>query len=63
MNYWMVCLPRADMEHCIRIGIFGRGSARTISEVKEGDLVVCVVTKEKRLETDWGWTSDQRLLS
>jgi predicted RNA-binding protein len=47
MNYWMICLPRQDMEHCMRIGVFGRGSARTINQVKTGDLVACIVTKEK----------------
>jgi hypothetical protein len=23
MNYWMICLPREDMEHCIKRGVFG----------------------------------------
>lgn len=47
MNYWLICLPREDMTHCISIGIFGLGRRQTISNVKEGDKVACVITKEK----------------
>jgi predicted RNA-binding protein len=47
MNYWLVCLPREDMLHCISLGTFGRGGKQTISGVRSGDSVACLVTKEK----------------
>lgn len=47
MNYWIVCLPREDMDHCIRVGTFGRNGRHIISNVQAGDGVACVVSKEK----------------
>ncbi|MBA3858307.1 MAG: hypothetical protein C0507_15490 [Cyanobacteria bacterium PR.3.49] len=47
MSYWIICLPREDMLHCIDIGVFGLRRPQAISHVKEGDKVVCVVTREK----------------
>lgn len=46
MNYWLVCLPRQDIEHCIKVGIFGLSRRNTISRVVEGDKVVLCATKE-----------------
>jgi hypothetical protein len=47
VNYWLVCLPREDLLHCIDIGVFGLGRRQTISNVHKGDLVGFLVTKEK----------------
>lgn len=35
------------MEHCVSIGTIGLGRPQGISKVREGDGVVCVITKEK----------------
>ena len=32
MNYWMICLPREDMEHCIKKGVFWRHQMRSFKE-------------------------------
>ena len=45
----MICLPRPDMEHCIKIGKFGMKLPRVINSVKEGDRVACYVSKEARV--------------
>lgn len=47
MSYWIICLPREDMLHCLRIGTFGLGRRQTICNVEKGDKVVCIVTREK----------------
>ena len=47
MNSWLICLPREDMEHCIRIGTIGLGRPQGISKVQAGEGVVCIITKEK----------------
>lgn len=45
MNYWLLCLPRADMEHCIKIGTFGLNRKHLLGKVAEGDKVVCCAGK------------------
>ncbi|HNB23413.1 MAG TPA: hypothetical protein PKZ32_13380 [Candidatus Melainabacteria bacterium] len=42
----MLALPRADLEHCIKVGTFGLSRSHTIKNVKAGDKVVCCATKE-----------------
>jgi hypothetical protein len=37
------------MEHCIKIGRFGKRDSRVICGVKEGDKVVCYVTREVKV--------------
>ncbi|MBF0500203.1 MAG: EVE domain-containing protein [Candidatus Riflebacteria bacterium] len=49
MNSWILALPRADMEHCIKIGVFGRNRKTMIGHVKAGDNIVCYVTKECKI--------------
>lgn len=49
MNYWIVSLPRPDMEHCISIGTFGAKRKFVMGQVKPGDKVVCYVTKEFKI--------------
>lgn len=49
MNYWLIALPREDMEHCIKIGTFGMNRKQTIGNVQAGDKVVCYVTKECKI--------------
>src|SRR6185369_11632824 len=41
MNYWLVCLPREDLLHCIKHGVFGLARRNVIGKVKKGDKVVC----------------------
>ncbi len=48
-NYWIIALPRADMVHCVSIGKFGKNISRIISSVREGDKVVCYLTKEAKI--------------
>lgn len=45
MNYWLLCLPRKDMDHCIEIGTFGLSKKRLISSVRAGDSIVCTAGK------------------
>jgi len=45
MNYWLICLPRADMEHCMKVGTFGLSRKNVISNVQKGDAVVCCAGK------------------
>ncbi|MBY0548067.1 MAG: EVE domain-containing protein [Candidatus Obscuribacterales bacterium] len=47
MSNWLVCLPREDMEHCVKVGVFGLKRKNVISQVQSGDRVACVVTREK----------------
>lgn len=45
MNYWMLCLPREDLEHCMKIGTFGIERRHIITKVAKGDKVVCCAGK------------------
>lgn len=45
MNYWLICLPRADLDHCIKIGTFGLSRKHIIGDIKKGDKVVCCAAK------------------
>lgn len=49
MNYWMIALPREDMEHCVKIGAFGMNRKQGIGKVRADDKVACYVTKESRI--------------
>ncbi len=48
-NYWLLCLPRQDMEHCIKIGVFGLNRKFILGRVREGDSIVCCVSKEWKI--------------
>ena len=41
MNYWFLCLPRADMEQCMAVGTFGLNRKFILGQVAEGDKVIC----------------------
>lgn len=58
MNYWLVCLPREDMEHCIKIGTFGASRKGALTNAKKGDKLVCYITKECKLIALGELTSD-----
>lgn len=45
----MIALPRADMEHCIKIGTFGLRRKLSIQKVKKGDQIACYVTGEMKI--------------
>lgn len=45
MNYWLICLPRTDMKHCLAIQTFGLARKILIGNVAEGDKVVCCAGK------------------
>lgn len=45
MNYWLLCLPREDLEHCMKIGIFGLARKHTLGSVAKGDPIVCCAGK------------------
>lgn len=45
MNHWLICLPREDLEHCMRIGTFGLKRKHILGHVIKGDPVVCCVGK------------------
>lgn len=46
---WIVCLPRADMEHCIEIGTFGMKRKYMLGSVQKADGIACYVTKEAKI--------------
>ena len=58
MDSWILALPREDMEHCIKIGLFGRNRKILIWKVKAGDAIVCYVTKECKIIALGEATSD-----
>lgn len=45
MNYWLVCLPREDLVHCMKVGTFGLGRKHILGTVTKGDSVVCCAGK------------------
>jgi hypothetical protein len=45
MSYWLLCLPREDMEHCMKVGVFGLSRKHILGGVKKGDQVVCCAGK------------------
>lgn len=45
MNYWLLCLPREDLEHCMRKGTFGLARKHILGNVSKGDAVVCCAGK------------------
>jgi hypothetical protein len=49
MNYWIISLPRPDMEHCIQIGTFGLNRKYIIGAAKPSDKVACYITKENKI--------------
>lgn len=61
MNYWLISLPREDMEHCIKIGTFGATRRGSIANAKKGDKVVCYITKECKIIALGDLTSDYYL--
>jgi predicted RNA-binding protein len=58
LNYWIIALPREDMEHCIKIGTFGLNRKGTLGRVKKGDKVACYITKENKIIALGEATSD-----
>jgi predicted RNA-binding protein len=60
-NYWIIALPREDMEHCIKIGTFGLNRKQIIGKVKKGDKIACYVTKECKIIALGEATSDYYL--
>jgi predicted RNA-binding protein len=49
MNYWIIALPRPDMENCIKVGAFGANRKGIVGYVEEGDKVACYITKEYKI--------------
>lgn len=45
MNYWLICLPRADMKRCIDKKTFGLSRKMVINQVREGDKIICCAGK------------------
>jgi hypothetical protein len=47
MKYWIVTLPREDLEHCMRIGVLGFNSKQRLGSIEDGDRILCCATREK----------------
>lgn len=45
MNYWFLCLPREDIERCMKVGTFGLARKHILGHVTTGDAVVCCAAK------------------
>jgi hypothetical protein len=46
MRYWLICLRRPDIEHCVRIGTYGLKRKLIIGRVKKGDKLVVCATRD-----------------
>lgn len=49
MKYWLIAIPREDMEHCIKIGCYGRNAAPKLLPVESGDKIACYVSRESKI--------------
>jgi predicted RNA-binding protein len=49
VSYWLISLPRPDMEHCIKKGIFGMTRKYVLGKIQPGDKLGCYVTKECKI--------------
>lgn len=58
MNYWIIALPREDMEHCINIGTFGLNRKWVLGKIQPGDKIACYITKENKIIALGETTSD-----
>lgn len=58
MNCWILCLPREDMNHCIKIGTFGGTKKGSMGKVKKGDKLIFYVTKDCKVIGTGEATSD-----
>ena len=45
MNYWLLCIPREDMEQCMKVGTFGLSRKHILGNVVKDDMVVCCAAK------------------
>ena len=45
MNCWLLCLPRADLEHCMKVGTFGLARKHILGGMSKGDSIVCCAGK------------------
>lgn len=45
VNYWLICLPRNDLEQCMRVGTFGLARKHVLGHVNNGDQIVCCAGK------------------
>lgn len=45
MNYWLLCLSREDLEHCMEVGTFGLARKHILGAVEKNDLVACCAGK------------------
>lgn len=61
MRYWLLSLPREDMEHCMKVGVFGLRRKHTIGNVRSGDKIACYITKEYKVIALGEATSDYYL--
>lgn len=49
MRYWLIALPREDMEHCIKKGVFGMSRKHVLGSVSIGDKIGCYITGERKI--------------
>lgn len=46
MSNWLICLPRPDLERCMKVGTFGLNRKFVLGRVSVQDKIVCCSTKE-----------------
>ncbi len=46
LNYWIIALPRPDMERCLDVGTFGMNYPYLLNRIEVGDKVVFCASKE-----------------
>jgi hypothetical protein len=49
LRYWIIALPREDMEHCLKIGAYGMNRKSPLNKVEKGDGIACYVTKDRKI--------------
>ena len=48
-RFWIISLPRADMEQCIKAKVFGLKRKYLLGSVQTGDGIACYVTKDAKV--------------
>lgn len=49
MQYWIICLPREDIVHCMSIGRFGRNQKWIMGRVRKGDKLACIASRDWKI--------------
>lgn len=57
MRYWLIAIPRQDLNRCLELGVFGRSSKNKFLGVEPGDKLAFYVTGEYTIAA-LGWVTE-----